>query len=446
MRLVIIILLQIILYSAKAQIVPDIVEITLPKPASLNSVVDIPNPSLSVLPSGIYQPQQSVHQRNLAIIENDMKEYAERKEHQRRIMEEIDRQFSATISYNLGNHRKSGVDRFQQSFEFIASMLNGSEPMDFLKAVYAVEGAYDHTLTWTEFESMFNEALRHIELLLKQQGKGRKDNLTKIMTIYRYMADTSRIFLPESERHITTKPMLYDFEDYAGKNDPSKIFVSKLLRSGSGQCMSLPMLFFLFCQALDADAHLAFAPQHSYIKFKDNLGNWNNIELTGRMFTTDDFLWQSNFLKAEQVRSGIYLRPLTDKETMTYLLTTLGLTYVKAFGVDDRVLNMSNMALQHFPNSLTAHMMQVGYYKTLWEKIQSQYAESDKSKDEFLADDKARRIWDQRVGSVDHIKQNLGWKKMPDWAYQAWLEGVNQLANKKQHEVKKRQLEQQLNR
>ena len=444
MRLTIAILLQIILYSAKAQIVPDIVEITLPKPASLNSVVDIPNPSLSVIPSGIYQPQQSVHQRNLAIIENDMKEYAERKDHQRRMMEEIDRQFSATITYTLGNHRKPGVERFQQAYEYIRSMLADQAPVDFLRAIYAVESAFDQSLTWDGFETMFNNSLRHIELLLENEGKVKNDNLTKIMTIYRYMSDTSKIYMPETEGEVITKPMLYDFEDYAGENDPSKIFVSKLLRTGSGQCMSLPMLFFLYSQAIGAEAHLAFAPQHSYIKFKDNFGNWNNIELTVRIFTTDDFLWQSNFLKAEQVRSGIYLRPLSHKETLAYMLTTLGLTYIKTFGVDDRALEISNTALKYFPNSLTGHMIQVGYYKALWSHVESQYQKSQKTQEQFQADKKAGYVWDQRIGSDDHIKKNLGWSKMPDAAYEAWLEGVNELANQRQHQVRKRELEQQI--
>lgn len=120
--------------------------------------------------------------------------------------------------------------------------------------------------------------------------------------------------------------------------------MSKLLRTGTGQCMSLPMLYYLYAKTFGAEVNIAFAPQHTYITFKDDLGDWQNIELTGRMFIATDFHWQSGFINAQQVQSGIYLRPSTEKETIAELLTTLALTYVKTIGSDDRLLQMATTA------------------------------------------------------------------------------------------------------
>jgi hypothetical protein len=208
--------------------------------------------------------------------------------------------------------------------------------------------------------------------------------------------------------------------------------------------MSLPMLYYLFAKALKADVNIAFAPQHSYITFKDNLGNFQNIELTGRIFTTTDFHWSSGFIKAEQVKSGIYLNPITERETIAYLLTTLNLTYIKSFGTDDRAFDMALTARKYFPKSLTANMILTGYNHELWKQVLRQYEVLGLSETQLSNDETAQAIKRSKEESLNYLLRDLGYAEMPDWAYQKWLDGVNELSNKKQHSVKKRQLEQQL--
>jgi hypothetical protein len=325
-------------------------------------------------------------------------------------------------------------------------MLEETKSVDFLKAVWLVENALDTALSWQEFNQMFQYDLLLIKQLMAQEKLSPGDNMTKIMSIFKFMADTTKVFLPTKEKHVVSKPMLYDFEDFAAKKDITKVFVSKLLRTGSGQCMSLPMLYFLFAKALNTDVNIAFAPEHSFITFKDNLGNRQNIELTGRMFVSTDFHWQSGFIKSEQVKSGIYLKPLSDKETISYLLTTLTLSYVRKFGTDDRVLEMAMTAREHFPNHLTANMIVAGYTQDLWRNVQRQYAMHRLPETQLNNDQDAQLIKKAKEESYNHLVKDLGWSKMPDWAYKKWLEGVNKLANKKQHMIRKRQFEQALNR
>lgn len=206
------------------------------------------------------------------------------------------------------------------------------------------------------------------------------------------------------------------------------------------------MLYYLYAKSLGADVNIAFAPEHTYITFKDNLNNWQDIELTGRIFTTNDFYWLSGMIKSEQIKSGIYLRPITEKETISYLLTTLAITYVRTLGTDDQLLEMALIAKEYSPKSLTANMLLTGYSRDLWNHVLRQYEVFQLSDAQLAQDEKAQLIKKQKDASYDHLLKDLGYAKIPEWAYKKWLDGVNQLANKKQHIVKRRQLEHQLNK
>jgi hypothetical protein len=387
------------------------------------------------------------NKRQISQYESDLTAYEMKRSGQSEFMDDVNRAlYKPVIRYNLGAHDGKDVQRFVNAYTELCGMLDGSKQIDFFKAVWIIENAVDTTLSRQEFDKLFQYDVMLIKLLMAQEKLPADDNMAKIMSIFKFMADTTKVFLPSQEKHIVSKPMLYDFEDFAAKKDMTKVFVSKLLRTGSGQCMSLPMLYLLFAKALNADVNIVFAPEHSFITFKDNLGTRQNIELTGRMFVSTDFHWQSGFIKAEQVKSGIYLKPLSDKETISYLLTTLTLSYVRRFGTDDRVLEMALKAREHFPNHLTANMIVAGYTRDLWHNVLRQYEINRLPEAQLDEDSDAQLIKMAKEQSYHHLVKDLGWAKMPDWAYERWLDGVHQLEKRKQHIVRRRQLEHQLNR
>ena len=422
----------------------------------LGLIPDIPDPSKAIpnyantnffgktTPS-VYQGHQSArNKQQLAQYERDRQEWLATRARQQKIIEEAHKTMPR-IRYDLGEHNGKPVEPFVRAYSAIRNMLMGKEEVDFLKAVFLLESSYDHSLTWEEFSGMFNNSLDVIGRLMIQDGFNPKHNMAKIMSIFKYMADTTEVYFAEHEKPVVTKPMLYDYEDYGGKQDIRKVFVSKLLRTGSGQCMSLPMLYYLYAKALGAkDVHIAVAPEHTFITFKDGYNKWHNIELTGRSFTSDDFQWQGGFVKAPQVRSGIYLHPLTEQETLAYLLTTLSLTYIKSFGNDNRAYDMALTAKEYFPNSLTANMIVAGYFQDLCNHLKRQYGLYGLTQEAFSKDQRAQALNKARNEAVDHVLVDLGYEKIPDWHYQIWLESINELARKKQHLVKRRQLEQQI--
>lgn len=403
----------------------------------------------SPVPASVFNSVLTTQQKNQAIYEADLEAYNTKIEIQQQAVNDAMNAFESIpkIKYNLGTHNGKPVEGFERAYSELQAMLIGKQEIDFVKAVFLVESAYDQSLTWDEYSEMFNFSKMTIERLIIQDELDPSDNMAKVMSIFKYMADTTEVFFEEREKTVTTMPMLYDYEDFGGKKDATKIFVSKLLRTGTGQCMSLPMLYYLFAKSLGAkDVHIALAPEHSFIMFKDKLGNLNNIELTGRMFTTDDFQWQGGFVKANQVKSGIYLNPLTEKETVAYLLTTLTLTYIKSFGTDDRAYEMALTAKDHFPNSLTANSIIAGYYKDLFNNVLRQYSTYNLTQKELDNDKNAQAINNLRNNAIEYIYNDLGYAKIPEWHYEAWLSGVKEAAKIQQHIVKRRQFENQLNR
>jgi hypothetical protein len=390
---------------------------------------------------------QATDQRNRATIDADIAAYEAKQINTEKILAEANRELmKPVINYHLGVHSGERVNPFIVAQQEISQMLSGDKPVDLLKAVWLVESSVDRTLTWKEFNSMFQDGVQTIGTLMAKENLKPGDNLAKIMAIYRYMADTNQVYVASKEKQVTSKPMLYDYDDYEAKKDITKVFVSKLLRTGTGQCMSLPMLYLLYAKAIKADVNLAFAPQHSYITFKDQTGNRQNIELTGRMFTSTDFYWATGFIKAEQVKAGIYLKPLNDKETLAHLLTTLGLSYIRTFGTDERALDIALTARTYSPNDLTANMIVAGYSQDLYNHILRQYDVLRLSEEDFANDDNARAIGIDLKKAVQHLKKDLGYAEMPDWAYKKWLDGVKELAQRQQHIVRRRQMEQQLNK
>jgi hypothetical protein len=409
--------------------------------------VGVMKPNVTTISTNIYNSGGSSAEQQRMVADADIAAYEEKKRYEAQLIEEANKElYKPTVIYNLGIHNGEKANRFVKAYSELQDMLEGNQKIDFLKAVWLVESSLDTSLSWEEFNGSFQDGVQVISQLIIQDKLSPNDNLSKIMAIYRYMADTTKIYVKAKEKTVITKPMIYDYDDFAGKKDITKVFVSKLLRTGTGQCMSLPMLYYLYAKAFGAEAYIAFAPQHSYVTFKDKLGNWQNIELTGRMFISTDFHWQSGFITTEQVKSGIYLRPSTEKETIAYLMTTLALTYVKTIGTDDRVLQMATTAKQYFPKSLTAHMIYAGYHRDLWNNVLRQYDVLQLSDDKFNSDEQAKAIKLEAEAAASYVRKDLGWKEIPDWAYKNWLDGVNKLANRDQHIVRRRQLEQQLNR
>ncbi|WP_418983881.1 hypothetical protein [Alistipes sp.] len=155
------------------------------------------------------------------------------------------------------------------------------------------------------------------------------------------------------------KPFTYDFEDFSGSEDLSQTFVTKVMRTHSGQCRSLPMYYKVLAEAIGAEAHITFAPQHLFIRHRDEQSpsKWVNVELTTQSLAREIFYIENFGISADAIRNKVYLYPLSDKETVAYLLSELAANYYRKFEQYDAfMLKCAEKSLEYLPQSPVARI------------------------------------------------------------------------------------------
>ena len=129
------------------------------------------------------------------------------------------------------------------------------------------------------------------------------------------------------------EPYIYDFDDPYGDKDYSKTFVTKLLNTKKGTCHSMPLLYKILTDEYGGEvSHLAVAPNHLYIKHKDEYNKWYNLELTNGHFSTDAWIISSSHIKAEAIANRVYMHALNQKESIAICMTDLAGAYLNKFG------------------------------------------------------------------------------------------------------------------
>jgi hypothetical protein len=413
-------------------------------------IIEPPKPAQFSIPEiGLHPRQPSVNNPSVLHL-NMLNPGADQRNQHRYIMNEVDNfnkqnfyrdQLIADataelekneIHYEFEISRRKGVKPFYSAYSELKKMIEGESQLDLKLAVYLVEHAYDTTLEYEDFNRQINEAVFFIGEKMRLDKMNPTDNTAKVMSIFQYMSDTITIYSSVLEKKITSYPKTYDFEDFWGRQDYRKMFVSKTLTSGSGQCHSLPLLFLVLSQEIGAEANLSFSPNHSFVKFKDKRGNWHNLELTSGMLASDHFMIQSGYVKAEALQSKIFLEPISKHQTIVQCLNDLALGYMKKYGYDEFVKSSTNLALSHYPNSLSAHQINANYFAALSEYIIYQYRQKGWGKEILEQDQKAMSVINSAVGATKHIEQ-LGYSDMPADAYEAWLKSIQAEAWKQQH-------------
>ena len=121
------------------------------------------------------------------------------------------------------------------------------------KAIFTIENAfYEEAENYNEFEDVITETGDFLREKMNELGYNPDSNLAKNFLLFQFFSDTLQI-KSKSLKHL---PLKYDFDDYMGKDDWSKMFVKKLLETGKGQCNSLPELYLILAEEIDAEANL----------------------------------------------------------------------------------------------------------------------------------------------------------------------------------------------
>lgn len=385
-----------------------------------------------------YQYRLDQNERNRQIMQ-EVDDYDRNREEQIRAIEEAFAELTPkTRNYRLTTKESKDKKDYVKAFNELNAMLSGGK-LDLKKAVFIVEHAYDTTLNYERFKSQISKLVEIIGLKMKQDRISPNDNMGKIMTLFKFMADTITVKQSVTEKRITTYPKMYDFDDFYGVHDYSKMFVSKLIRTGTGQCHSLPLLYLILAQEIGAKAYLSTSPQHFYVKFMDEFGSLQNIELTNRMFTTDQFILQSGYVKASAIKNKIYMDTLGLRKMILTQFNDLANGYAKKFGYDDFMVKCGERVLTEQKNNIQAYMHVANYYNGLAAKIQNEYKLKGWGQSEFEKDNEARKIFSTAIKLNDAI-DNLGYSEMPPDIYSNWLNMLKSEGMRQQHLERKQLL------
>jgi hypothetical protein len=297
-------------------------------------------------------------------------------------------------------------------------MLKGQKPIDFKRAVFLTENAYHKgQLNYQTFCNGITATGQQLKELIKQRGL-QNYKTSGNWAVFSYMTDS----LPIN----SFKPCTYDFDDFMGDKDWTKMFVTKLIKTRSGNCHSLPYYYKILCEEIGAKASLALAPNHVYIKHIDEKGQWTNVELTNGGFPRDQWIIKQMAISVEAIKSGIYMNPLSQKESIIMTMFDLASAYEFQFGNDDFVLQTANTALQYFPNCIPLIMKKANCIR---DKIEAEKKKENPNKEQINSN---IALYKKTIATID----SLGHKDMPSELYEKWVQSVELEKQKKSQTTK----------
>lgn len=318
---------------------------------------------------------------------------------------------------------------YNDSYQTIDNMLTDKQPYSFKEAVFSVENAYYQGKLDTDkmnqeiafLKKFANSILQSRDLTYKESDK---DKVSKYATVYSIMCQTLPIKYKDTV--IQYKPFTYDFTDVFGHNDITNLFVSKLLATKKGNCNSMPYLYKILTEEIGADANLALAPNHVYIKHNIKAGGWFNTELTSGVFPIDAWLTASGYIHLDAIKNGVFMKALNNKESLALCLFDLAQAYNRSFPGNDGefVLKTLNRALEVYPNFAKALILKAETHKEQFTKLMNFHnLKSDNPQNLQIIqekDPKAKELFDLMNKEYGHIYE-IGYRQMPEEMYLDWL-------------------------
>lgn len=385
----------------------------------------------SIPPSFYTGNGSKVDQKNLEIIQEDFKRAAQEQEIKSKQEEQNRLQAIEESVYNLPSFSgTSGTQSYYDAYNQLASL--NTDNYSISEANFIVENAYyNNKQNFNQFKSGIQKTAKQLLQRIKERKQDTESNTDKNLMIFEYFSKDMKL------GGVQHKAFKYDFEDYMGQKDHSKMFVSKLLKTGSGQCHSMPLLYLMLAEEMNTEAHLAYAPNHSYIKFMDGEGEWQNAELTNGIFTANSLILESGYIKSEALQNDIYMKGLSKKELLAQVYADLANGYIHKYGMDEFVGKILDKALEHSPNNIYANQLKSMYQQARLAYVAGQLGVTDLENPEDL---KKIRFYPRAVALLQETKaqfdniDNLGFVMMPEGAYQQWLGNMKEESNKQKSE------------
>jgi hypothetical protein len=319
---------------------------------------------------------------------------------------------------------------YQEAFQTLSKL--NPDSFSISKAVFTVENAYfDNKFNYESFDRALKQRAELVKQILKRENLSTKNNTALNYGIMKLYQQSNNYYDKKRKQTFSVKPFRYDFEDFRGEKDYTKMFVSKMLSTGKGQCHSMPLGYLMIAEQLGAKANLSLAPQHSFIQFADNNNNLMNFETTNGNLVSPNWLQQSGFVNANAVKSKTYLDTLSQRNLYAHCLADLLLGYMNKFGYDDFAEQMRQKILQANPNNVTANIIDANIKTQI--ALQKIKAAGSPKEEDLPKFPEAYQAYKNMQAAYDKVDA-LGYQDMPKEAYQKWLKSID--TEKKKQENK----------
>ncbi len=332
--------------------------------------------------------------------------------------------FTALIFTCSFSNAQDSTRYYHQAYEIIDSMLTGKTQLNFKKAVLTTENAYlDGQLDFIRINKEIAILKRLTKAIISTNlvsyNELDKDTIEKQAAIFKLLTDTIPIILDSTHIFYHT-PYTYDFDDMLGQKDWTKMFVSKLLIAGDGNCHSMPYLYKILAEEFQIPAYLSFAPNHIYIKLHCKKTGWYNTELTSATFPVDAWIMASGYVHLDAIRNGLYMDTLSLQQSVAYNLLDLAQGYQKKFGNSnpDFVVKCCETVLKYHPFNVNAMLTKAESQKRFIDSKMK--AKNAKKPDELFADNSIKAMYSDMERTYVRLHQ-LGYRRMPEEMYIKWM-------------------------
>ncbi|OJV47916.1 MAG: hypothetical protein BGO40_04885 [Chryseobacterium sp. 39-10] len=372
-----------------------------------------------------------LRKQNEALIQETQREINAqiKQQNQKKILEQLGNDY--TKIYSLNSFADNAQTKaYYSAFENLSKL--NPENYSIADATFLVENAFYNNDK--NFQNTFQNYIQKATKIIRSEITKKKidddDSPSKNVEIFKYFSQDTK-----QNGQVVHKAMKYDFDDYFGTKDYSKMFVSKLMKTNSGQCHSMPLLYLILAEQLGAKANLVMSPNHSYIRFEDSDGEMQSIELTNGMFSTDTFVLNSGYIKSEGLQSGIYMKNLSEKELLSQTFVDLASGYIHKFGYDEFVAKVLEKALELNPNNVNASAWKSNTDQTRFLQATKRLGLNPQNTEDFENIKKNPHL----VGQMLEIKhghekiEKAGYSTMTSEEYSTWLGSLQKGENKQKN-------------
>lgn len=353
---------------------------------------------------------------------------------------DIERDMMEIEGYRKERELLIQTQAYRQAFNELKQL--NPDSFSITKAVFTVENAwYNNTLSYSQLTRALQERAALVKQILQREKLSPKNNLAINYGIQKMYAQANPFYSAKYKQTVQVPPFKYDFDDYRGEKDYSKMFVWKLLATGKGQCHSMPLAYLMIAEQLGAKASLSLAPQHSFIQFTGGNGKCVNFETTNGSLVSNAWLVQSGFITAQALQNKTYLDTLSTRKLYAQVMGDLLLGYLSKFPYDAFAERLQQEILGINPRNLTALMVDANT-KTQAAMQQIKAAGSPKPED-LPSYPEAYQAWQQMQAAQDRVTA-LGYQDMPEEQYQQWLQTIEREKKRQANQQLKEDLQQQL--